>query len=394
MVISSEEILGLDADARDRMTRWVHRGGRLFVTGKWTRAVIGGFFPGDAMSQTSAQPLGLGEIVPANEAAIETCGSKVVDSCNLIGPAGRLAGSTTHGIEASRPRAAMALLCYGFLILAGFIMTTPFAPAWRAGGAAALVGLFFLWPPWTVPTIPDRQRWSQVDVAVDIDGGSAIAWSAAAYVSPERRSVALEVDAEDCRMQVLASRGLAGEVAIDEEIGEADCQARTVAEASADARLELGWLAGGNLEHRLELDIDPAPGEVVGLIRNRFMRSWADAWLLMPDAEPRRVADLAPGEAVLVEPPGSGNGGHSGASDERGRSMHRPDPERMWTELPPERGRLLASTYGCAIRPLLDRGLPVLVGWSPGPILPARTGSGENITSGWTLLVAAGNARL
>jgi hypothetical protein len=142
--------------------------------------------------------------------------------------------------------------------------------------------------------------------------------------------------------------------------------------------MTLGWLADGGVTDRILLEVTQRHGRQTALVRNQFARKWSDAWLLQPGLAPQRLDDLPPRGAQMV------------VSHDLSPDDENPGTRSVRAALSAERAQLLDEAYKCAIDPLLERGLPVFIAWSEGPIRPARTGQGEVLDVGTALLIVAG----
>jgi len=372
----AHQILALEASPRNRLIRWVRAGGRLVLVGDAVGPAVSLLLPREAPLVGGAIPLGLGEVRVSSGSEVPD-ESPRRDTCDLVPPAAALARAALPADRVSGAATASFLLIYGVLLGAGFILTRSSSLRSRVACGTALAPSFGLWPLAGAAVFGTQERWAQVDVVADVDEGPSLLWSGVAFVGGGRRSSELRPDESSWGLRPLKARGITGPVqAAAAHSGGHGPSARF--EAVRGARVELGWLSEGNSAERVHLEISRRDGRLTGLVRNGIARSWTDVWVLLPRAGPVHLEDLPPSGALMVE-------AEESSIDEAcdGVSLLR-------TDLPLGRSELLQTAFHCAIEELLARGRPVLVAWSTGPLYPAHVGQGAAISTGTTLLIAAG----
>ena len=118
------EILALSEGDRQRLVRWIRRGGRLLLGGDAVNPVLQFLVPSVGAITGGAHALGLGEVVVVDD--LDRPGSAIGGGgeCELFGSARILARSTRPGDRSPGLAAALRLVGYGLLLCLGFSLTT------------------------------------------------------------------------------------------------------------------------------------------------------------------------------------------------------------------------------------------------------------------------------
>jgi hypothetical protein len=262
-----------------------------------------------------------------------------------------------------RTATAQRLFLFSVLLGAGFVLARSFPTAWRRAAAAALVAAFALWPFWAALAARNDGNAAQVDVVVQADAGPLLVWSAVALRSAVRRP--LQVDVVDGSWG-LEQTDQTGRLVVSDDPS---------FEAVRGGEMELTWRADVLSDRRLDATVHSGDATWTAEIVNAHDVSWTDAWLLVPGAEPVRVDDLQPGASRTLR-------GSAAPWDGSPAT-------RLALGLSPARLRLARNALDGPVATLLERGRPVVVAWTAGPVLPARLGRDQSLGSGATLIVAA-----
>lgn len=377
LVASGEDILGLSADHRENVVRWIRLGGRLWLVGEAADFALQSIAPGRTRNVDDERMLGLGTVAvleedfPPEPPLFPACMEVIPESAIELAATGLPERAGLHH------GTAVLLAFYAMLLIPAALFTRAFPRFWRRAGIFALVVVFGSWPVLNIYISWKVDRWNQVDVVVDVGSGPELVCSAAVIRPGARRQMTLQVGdgAWNPRRFTRANHAPTELLILAGESGMALPSIRI--ESTRGSRVDISWLADGGLGGGWQTEIRRSAGEVSGLVRNGLALDWTDFWLLVPGTHALRLDDLPAHEARVF------------ASKETAASTIRNALQDLTRDLSREKCRLLEAAYEGVITPLLEREMSVFVAWSDQPARAALDESIGERSEGATLYISA-----